>query len=304
VCPACQRLVFAKDLTALAAAAEAHEAAGRLAEALADYRRTLTLLPPGARQHEQIALCIQALSRRVDAGPKKTGVGPLAGVIGSLGLFAWKIKSLLLGLTKLSTLLSMFVAFAAYFALWGGWFALGFVVAIYIHEMGHVAALSRRGIAASAPMFIPGLGAFVRLNQYPIDVRENARVGLAGPVWGAAAALVAYAVSLRFGGIWIGLARATAWLNLFNLLPIGQLDGGRGMSALSTKQRWLVTAAAMATWALVNDGLLVLLALVALYRAVQRDAPAEGDTRACLEFVVLIGVLGALCTLPLPAAAS
>jgi Zn-dependent protease len=243
---------------------------------------------------------VQGLSRRADALPKRAGFGPLAGVVGGLMLLLWKFKSLLFGLTKLSTLLSMFVAFAAYWALWGAWFALGFVIAIYIHEMGHVVALSRRGIAASAPMFIPGLGAFVRLNQYPIDVRENARVGLAGPVWGTAAAVLAWAVSLQYGGIWVGLARATAWLNLFNLLPLGGLDGGRGISALSTAQRWLVAATMIGMWILTSDPLLVVLALATAFRASQKDAPAEGDARACIEFIILIGVLGMLCTLPLP----
>lgn len=302
VCPNCQRLVHGAELKALAATADEHEAAQRLAESLAAWRKALTLIPPGTRQFEQIRARISELSRRVDSVPKKGGAGPLAGVVGGAALLLWKLKSLLFGLTKLSTLLSMFVAFAAYWALWGMWFALGFVLAIYVHEMGHVVALTRRGIAASAPMFIPGLGAFVRLNQYPIDVRENARVGLAGPVWGAFAAVLAWIVSLRFGGIWVDLARATGWLNLFNLLPLGQLDGGRGMTALSRGQRFLVCAAMAGMWLVTDEAMLMILALVTAWRALQKDAPEEGDQRAWLEFMGLVFALGALMLLPLPRA--
>ena len=296
VCPKCGRLVHAADLKAIAASAEAHEAAGRVAEALGEWRRALVLLPPRTTQAAALREKIAALSTRVDALPKR-GVGPIAGVVGAGALLLWKLKGLLFGLTKLSTLFSMLLAFAVYWQLWGTWFAAGFIAAMYVHEMGHVMALKRRGIAASAPMFIPGLGAFVRVQQYPIDPRENARVGLAGPVWGAAAAIVLWLVGLRYGGIWLGLARATAWLNLFNLLPIGGLDGGRGLSALSLLQRWLVTATMIGVWAATNEGLLLILALVTGFRALQKDAPAAGDARAFGEFVALILVLGALCGL-------
>src|SRR5204862_5456159 len=101
-----------------------------------------------------------------------------------------KGKFLLLGLTKLPTLLSMLAWIGVYWSLWGWRFALGMGVSIYIHEMGHVWMLRRFGIRATAPMFIPGFGALVRLQQHPTTVVADARIGLAGPVWalGAAAA--------------------------------------------------------------------------------------------------------------------
>src|SRR2546430_11600704 len=78
-------------------------------------------------------------------------------------------------------------------------------------------------------MFIPGVAAFIRLKQYPTDRREDARVGLAGPIWGAGAAIAAYGVYLATGaGIWGAIAHVGAYINLFNLLPVWQLDGGRG----------------------------------------------------------------------------
>ena len=88
----------------------------------------------------------------------------------------------------------MLAAFGVYWTVFGGRFALGFVLSIYIHEMGHVAALMRYGVPATAPLFIPGLGAVIRLRQSFINPREDARVGLAGPIWGCGAALACAAV--------------------------------------------------------------------------------------------------------------
>jgi Zn-dependent protease len=298
-CPSCGRLVHADELKRLAADAEAHERRGENIPALSLWRQALVLLPRGTRQFADVHTKIEALSRGVDEKPK-SNAGMIAGLVGSAGLFLWKFKTLLLGLTKLTTLLSMAVAFLAYWQLWGMKFALGFVLAIYVHEMGHVVALTRRGMAASAPMFIPGLGAFVRLNQYPIDVRENARVGLAGPIWGTGAALAAWGIGLYFGGVFTALARAAAWLNLFNLLPFGSLDGGRGVSALSRMQRIFIALAMGAMWAVSQEVLLLLLAGAMVFRATNKDAETEGDFTAFAEYLGLVWVLGALCLIPLP----
>lgn len=167
--------------------------------------------------------------------------------------------------------------------------------------MGHVAALHRLGIRASAPMFIPGFGAFVRLNQYPVDGREDARVGLAGPLWGLVAAAASALVFLAPGApIWGAIARFGALVNLFNLLPVWQLDGSRGFRALSQTQRLVVTATIGAAWFATSEGLLVLVGLAAAFRAWGSDAPEEGDSRALVEFLLLVVALSALCVLPIP----
>src|SRR6185295_6272463 len=128
------------------------------------------------------------------------------GAVGALlAKFKWVVlfllgkgKILLAGLLKAPTFLSMALALGVYATAFGWKFALGLVVSIYVHEMGHVVWLRRYGIPATAPMFVPGLGAFVRLNQRPATVGEDARVGLAGPVWGAAAAIGALAAGVGF----------------------------------------------------------------------------------------------------------
>src|SRR2546421_555756 len=99
-----------------------------------------------------------------------------------------KLKFLLLGLTKASTFVSMFAFFGVYWSIYGWPLALGLVLSIYIHEMGHVAMLRRLGIAAGAPLFIPGVGALVMLKQHVSDPVTDARIGLAGPGGGLGAA--------------------------------------------------------------------------------------------------------------------
>jgi Zn-dependent protease len=167
--------------------------------------------------------------------------------------------------------------------------------------MGHVAALRRFGIPATAPMFIPGIGAFVRLKQRPATAVEDARVGLAGPRWGLAAAIAAAAVHAATGAAaWGAIARVGAWINLFNLLPIAPLDGGRAFHALARPQRWLAAAALGAAWAISRDGLLVLLALVALGQAAAGSAPAERDRRTLIEYALVALALAGLTLLPVP----
>lgn len=241
-----------------------------------------------------------------------TGVKRAAGAVAMVGLLLWKLKFvlgfllgqgklLLVGLTKVSTLTTMLVSLGAYWAMFGYKFALGLILSIYVHEMGHVAALRKYGISAGAPMFIPGFGALVRMKQYPVEPREDARVGLAGPVWGLAAALVAYAVGSIAGfPSWLAIARVGAWINLFNLAPIWQLDGGRGFRALTRKQRIWATAAIGAAWFLTAEGILLLLLIAGVIRVVQKDAPTEPDRRALIEYVVLVAALAALAATKVP----
>ncbi len=311
-CPTCRRLTHGAELKSLAAEAERASNEGDLSAALAAWREALSLLPADSRQHQTVQKRLEELSRKVEAGPQPTrkkdaGGAKGAAGLGALGLLLWKLKTLLLllatkgkllllGLTKASTFLSMFLSFGVYWTAWGWKFALGLVVSIYVHEMGHVATLRRYGIPASAPLFIPGFGALVRLKQAPRTPREDARCGLAGPLWGLGAALVAFAVFLATGAaIWGGIARCGAWINLFNLLPVWQLDGSRGFRSLSRGQRWVVALTFGALWFLTAEGLLVLIALAALFRAMERDTVAEADRMGLLQFVFLAVALSALC---------
>ncbi|HKG35282.1 MAG TPA: site-2 protease family protein [Solirubrobacterales bacterium] len=181
------------------------------------------------------------------AGEDRTLLKRIGGGFAAVGLLALKLgaklKALLVVLPKLklpTTSASMLVSIGAYALIWGWSFAVGFVLLLLVHEMGHVLQLRREGIPASAPMFIPFLGAVVAMKALPDDAGAEARVGLAGPVLGSLGALVPLGIYALTGDeLFKALAFVGFFLNLFNLLPVLPLDGGRAMAALSPAL-WLV----------------------------------------------------------------
>jgi len=148
---------------------------------------------------------------RPDRKPLYKRIGSALLVIGALlAKFATKAKALLILLPKaklLTTSATMLVSVAAYALFWGWTFALGFVLLLFVHEMGHVVALRREGIKASAPMFIPFLGAVVAAKSLGRNALAEARVGLAGPVLGSVGALAVALVGVATGDpFWYALA--------------------------------------------------------------------------------------------------
>jgi Zn-dependent protease len=321
ICPVCKWLVHSGELKRLSAEAEKAEHAEQLMEAQEWWQKCLGLLPPEARQHQVISLRLDELAKRAAATPD--GKSKSVGVGGGVKLPRWllwlgplvpigvlllkfkvvvilvltKAKFLLLGLTKASTFFSMIASLGLYWTAWGWKFALGLVVSIYIHEMGHVAALRRLGIPASAPMFIPGVGAVVLLKRHVANPRDDARIGLAGPIWGLVAALGCFLVyKVTDAGIWSALAHVGGWITLFNLIPVWQLDGSRGFHAMSKLQRWLVVALIAGIWLVGSDGLFLLLLIGAIYRTTMTKAEeASGDWEAFSVYAGLVVVSAMLC---------
>jgi Zn-dependent protease len=170
--------------------------------------------------------------------PRRSRIREKLGAAGAaiVALLA-KLKALLVVLPKiklLATAVSALVSIGAYSLLWGWQFAAGFVALIFIHEMGHVFALRRHGIKASAPMFVPFMGAVIWARSLGDDALTEARVGLAGPYFGAAAAAVVAIVGLAtHSGLLEALGYIGFLLNLFNLMPVVPLDGGRAMAAMA-----------------------------------------------------------------------
>src|SRR6266481_1091722 len=296
-CPSCRRLVHAEELKRLAAAAEGAEQAGDASAALAAWREALDLLPADATQHQVVSARIAALSRSLDAGPAGakhgSGLGKGAAGVGALGALLFKFKfALMFVLTKAKLLLFGLTKASTFFSM---------LLSIYIHEMGHVQALQRYGIKATAPMFIPGFGAVIRLKQYPANAREDARVGLAGPLWGLGAALAAYMVYRATGiGVWGAIAHFGAWVNLFNLVPVWQLDGARGFRALTRQQRWTAVAVIAAMWLVTSEGLLVLLGIAAAATAGFAHAADEPDHTALAQYAFLVAVLALMTWIAVP----
>jgi Zn-dependent protease len=166
----------------------------------------------------------------------KRGGGGIAALGLLIAKFFAKIKVVLLLLPKLKILTtsgSMLVSVAAYSLIWGWKFAVGFVALLFVHEMGHVIQLRREGIKASAPVFIPFMGAAVWSKSLGDNAVAEARVGLAGPVLGSIGAAACIPIANATGNdFWKALAFTGFFLNLFNLLPVVPLDGGRAVAAL------------------------------------------------------------------------
>ena len=175
---------------------------------------------------------------------RKRLAAPFAALLAALA----KLKALLLLLPNLklfTTAGTMAVSVAAYSLIWGWTFALGFVVLLFVHEMGHVFQLRREGVQASTPMFIPFLGAVITARSLGKDAAAEARVGLAGPILGSlGTALCVVVWRLTGNNFWEALAFVGFFLNLFNLLPVSPLDGGRAMAAMAPAM-WFVGLAMM-----------------------------------------------------------
>jgi len=188
--------------------------------------------------------------------------------------FLAKIKTIILFLPKIKLLVtagSMAVSILAYTTIWGFWFAIGFVILLLVHEMGHVIALRREGIKASAPMFIPFMGAVISARSLGDNALAEARVGLAGPILGTVGSAVCIVIWQVTGhDFWRALAFTGLFLNLFNLLPVVPLDGGRAMAAM-TPWLWFAGFAGIVVLAFVfPNPIILIIAVFAAYETYRR----------------------------------
>jgi Zn-dependent protease len=176
-----------------------------------------------------------------------------------------------------TTLVSLLVSFGAYALVYGPWFAVSLVVMILVHEMGHVVEIRRQGMHATAPIFIPFLGAAIFQRSHPTDALKQAQIGIAGPIagtLGATAALALYAATqneVLLLAAWLGF-----FLNLFNLVPVWQLDGAWVLAPVS---KWFQAAgfavvAALALFHVVSIFLIVI-ALLGVPTLIQRFRNAD-----------------------------
>jgi Zn-dependent protease len=216
--------------------------------------------PP--RSYESDPTELGAPSEPRQPGLIRRRFGPIAAAIVA---FLAKFKAILLVLPKLKLLTTagtMLVSIAAYAVIWGFPFALGFVVLLFVHEFGHVIQLRREGIKASAPMFIPFLGAVISARSLGDNAVAEARVGLAGPILGSIGSAACILVWQATGNdIWRALAFTGFFLNLFNLLPVVPLDGGRAMAAMAPWM-WFAGFAGLIVLAVVFPNPIILIIVV------------------------------------------
>src|SRR6266516_394282 len=168
---------------------------------------------------------------------RKVGA-PLA----ALGAFLGKFGVVLL---KFKFLFSMFVSAAFYVWFGGWWFGIGLIVLLFVHEMGHVVEAKHQGLPVSVPVFIPFMGALITMKQMPHNAWREARLAIAGPIVGSLGALALYLLGLAYDSNPLkALAFLGFLINLFNLLPVIPLDGGRISAALHPAM-WFVGLAAL-----------------------------------------------------------
>jgi Zn-dependent protease len=206
------------------------------------------------------------------AGGIRKRIGSAIAALGALiAKFGVAIKALLVALPNLKLVVTAgtaLVSVAAYSLFFGWWFAAGFVVLLFVHEMGHVIALRREGIPSSAPMFIPFMGAVITAKSLGDNALAEARVGLAGPILGSlGAAAVAVVGELTGSSLLIALAYFGFFINLFNLLPVIPLDGGRAAAAMSPWM-WFAGLGVLVALVFLDPGNPILLIIV-LFAAFQ-----------------------------------
>jgi len=230
VCRNCGALVYHRELNQLAGEAMRLEAANPAAAAMV-WRRMLDLLPPDSAQYQQIYQRLGALA----AGWSPAASGAAEGQQAPRPVRPPDPLGVALMKTVGSMLASIVLYYFVYFRSWP--LAIAFVVLMLIHEMGHVLAMRYYGLSASPPIFIPFIGALINLRQAPPNALVEAVVGIGGPLLGTIGAVACYLVSIRMTGqLELALKYASflgLFLNLFNLLPVPPLDGGRVTAAIS-----------------------------------------------------------------------
>jgi Zn-dependent protease len=208
--------------------------------------------------------------------------GPLI-LVGALLLKFGKVALLFLTKAKfLATSASMLVSVAAYALIWGWKFAVGFVALLFVHEMGHYIQLRREGVKPSGMLFIPFLGAAVGARSLGGSALAEARVGLAGPILGTIGCLVPAGIYLATGDeFWKALAFTGFFLNLFNLIPVVPLDGGRAMAAMAPWMWFVGFGAMVALLFIAPNPILILIVLLGGFetyrRWKQRKSGEEGN---------------------------
>jgi len=310
-CPECQTLIYTQYLRRLGQQAAQLELEEKWAEARAMWESMLAWVPAGTKQAEGVQGRIAAIDARAAAAAKRKAdwtkrLGPLAPVV----LFLAKAKTFLLFAFKFKFLLSFAAFFLLYWGLFGWKFGLGFVLSIAIHEFGHYFIARRKGLKVDLPVFLPGLGAYVRWYSQGVSLETLSAIALAGPFAGLLAAGVCAGVYVLLGGhagaqmatdlrhqtgasVWGALAHAGAWLNLINLVPVLGLDGAQATHALNRTQRGLVLATTVIFFGLLHEGVFLFIAAGMAWRMFT-PSPDRPSSPTMVRFMLLLFLLGSL----------
>ncbi len=238
-----------------------------LREVAADIRRREALPPPDTdRTRESPG---QPWAIRL---AKWGGLGlVLAAILGKLKFVLIALKFL-----KFSSILTMLFSIYAYSTLWGWSFAFGFVLLIMIHELGHGIVMRMHGIPAGAPIFIPFVGALIAMKGRPRDAYVEAKVAFGGPVLGSLGTIVCLLIWMTTrSDLWRSLAFSGFLINLFNLLPVGPLDGGRIVGAIDRRMWVLGFALGIPIFLLTKSPILLLVLVLGLFGILRKRSDSE-----------------------------
>lgn len=281
VCDQCHALVYASQLEMLAAHARTLEAERHPGDARTVWLKTVDLLPAGSTQLAWVREHARALEINANTLDPPEAEN------------AWTARVRAMASPKsLGTLIAFLVVYGVIF---GAKFGAGFAVMIAIHEMGHYIDIRRRGLPADMPVFLPGLGAYVRWRSMGVSAAVRAQISLAGPLAGLLAAVGCYALWIGTGvHIWADLARAGAFLNVLNLIPVAILDGGQATFALGRVERVLLMATAVAMGIFFHESIFYLVAAGAAYRLFTKDEAAQPSFGVLGYFAAVLIALGAV----------
>ena len=191
-------------------------------------------------------------------------------------LIVWLLAAGKMG-KLLTTCGTMLLSIVAYSWLYGWAYAIGFVALIFVHEMGHYVAARQRGLKVGAPTFIPFVGAWVQLKDMPHDMETEAYVGFAGPLAGSAAAMVCYFLARDHDSdLLLALAYSGCMLNLFNLIPVSPLDGGR-ITAIISPKVWLAGVPLLAALFFYHPSPMLILVAVLAYPQIKQAIWGDPD---------------------------
>ena len=300
VCDHCHALVHSEELDRLASEAKALEASGDLRPARERWLAGLNFLPRTSKQYDWIKQHARDLEIAADQarvpGPPDNKWAKRLGPVGPIAILLAKGKTILFALFKLKFLLSFAAFIGLYWAMWGMKFGIGFAALILLHEMGHFIDIKRRGLPADMPVFLPGLGAYVRWQAMGVPLETRAAISLAGPLAGFLTAVACAVLWWQTGNpLWAALARAGAVLNLLNLIPIWILDGGQAVLALSKMERILLLTACLALWLVLSESMFFLVALGAGYQVfLAGDLPPHPSRATTIYYVAVLTALGVI----------
>ena len=205
-----------------------------------------------------------------------SGIG--AALLAAWGFLKWGLL-IAFKIPAFATLITLAVSFGGYAIFYGPWFAAALLAMIFIHEMGHVVEIRRQGMKASAPIFIPFMGAAIFQRSHPTDALKQAQIGIAGPIAGTIGATAAFALyGATHSPILLLAALIGFYINLFNLIPVWQLDGAWILAPVS---KWFQVAG----YALIGVGalffhtlvspLIIIIALLGVPTLIQRFREAN-----------------------------